>query len=137
MAKKKGNAPNEGHVSGQSNRVLSTSAHALTWQQLEQELGSNSLNGISPEEAKSRYDEFGANELGEGEGIQPLRIVIAQIANAMTMVRFHASPISGPQGPGPMAQCRFRAQGLGSRVRVRVQVQGPGSSPDLHVHLTD
>lgn len=113
MAKKKANMPNEGHVSGQSNRPLSLPAHALTYQQVEEELGSNSLNGIAPEEAASRLAEFGSNELGEAEGVQPLRIVVAQIANAMTMVgSFPGSQGPGPgvqgsMGPGPASTCSF------------------------------
>lgn len=86
MAKKKANAPAEGHTSGQSNRPLSLPAHALTSAQVEEELGGNSLNGLAPEEAAKRIEEFGKNELGDAEGVQPLRIVLAQIANAMTMV---------------------------------------------------
>lgn len=94
MAKKKANVPHEGHVSGQSNKPMSLPAHALTYQQVEEELKSNSLNGISPEDAAARLAEFGKNDLGEAEGVQPLRIIVAQIANAMTMV----SSLPGSQG---------------------------------------
>lgn len=86
MGKQKANVPHEGHVSGQSNKPMSLPAHALTFQQLEEELKSNSLNGISTEDAAARLAEFGKNDLGDAEGVQPLRIVVAQIANAMTMV---------------------------------------------------
>lgn len=88
MAKKKANVPAEGHVSGQSNRPMSLPAHALSSKQVEEELGGNVLNGLAPEEAARRLEEFGKNDLGDAEGVQPLRIVIAQIANAMTMVSF-------------------------------------------------
>lgn len=86
MAKKKANVPHEGHISGQSNQPMSLPAHALTYKQVEEELKSNSLNGLSPDDAAARLTEFGKNDLGEAEGVQPLRIVVAQIANAMTMV---------------------------------------------------
>ena len=78
--------PAEGHVSGQSNKPLTAPAHALTFKQVEQELKSDALSGLSAEEAASRLLEFGNNDLGEAEGVQPLRIIVAQIANAMTMV---------------------------------------------------
>lgn len=86
MGKKKVNVPHEGHISGQSNEPLSLPAHALTYQQVEEELNTNTLNGLSPEEAASRLTEFGKNDMGDAEGIQPLRIIVAQVANAMTMV---------------------------------------------------
>lgn len=75
------------HVSGQSNKPLSRPAHALTHQQLVEELGADALAGLSPDEAKRRLEEYGANALGDAEGVQPLKIVVAQIANAMTLVR--------------------------------------------------
>jgi magnesium-transporting ATPase (P-type) len=78
-------APNE-HVSGQSNKPMSRPAHALTHQQVAAELSADALDGLTPDEAKSRLTEYGSNDLGEAEGVQPLKIVIAQVANAMTMV---------------------------------------------------
>ena len=74
------------HVSGQSNKPLSRPAHALTHSELATELAADTLAGLSPAEAKRRLEEFGSNELGEAEGVQPIKIVIAQVANAMTMV---------------------------------------------------
>lgn len=78
--------PDQNHVSGQSNKPLSRPAHALTHQQLAEELKADPLNGLSVDEAQRRLEEFGRNDLGEAEGVQPLKIVIAQIANAMTLV---------------------------------------------------
>ncbi|SPN99231.1 probable Na+-transporting ATPase ENA-1 (sodium P-type ATPase ENA-1) [Cephalotrichum gorgonifer] len=94
MGKQKPGVPNEGHVSGQSNKPLSLPAHALTFQKVEEELGTNTLNGLSPDAAAGRLAEYGPNELGDAEGVQPLRIVIAQIANAMTMVLILAMAVS-------------------------------------------
>ncbi|KAI1840963.1 hypothetical protein JX266_012823 [Neoarthrinium moseri] len=82
------------HVSGQSNEPLSKPAHALGWQDVLGELGSDSLNGLSVAEADSRRERLGLNELGEAEGVQPLKIVVAQIANAMTMVLILAMAVS-------------------------------------------
>lgn len=75
------------HVSGQSNKPLTRPAHALPFQKVAEELGADTLAGLSPAEAKRRLEEFGTNDLGDAEGVQPLKIVIAQVANAMTMVR--------------------------------------------------
>lgn len=78
--------PDQNHVSGQSNKSLSRPAHALTCQELAEELNADPLNGLSADDAKRRLEEFGKNDLGEAEGVQPLKIVMAQIANAMTLV---------------------------------------------------
>ena len=88
MGKKVVNRPAETHVSGQSNKPLSRPAHALTYDQVISELGGNALDGLNPAEAASRLADYGKNDLGDSEGVQPLRIVIAQVANAMTMVSF-------------------------------------------------
>ncbi|KAK0610648.1 hypothetical protein B0T17DRAFT_603270 [Bombardia bombarda] len=99
MAKKSG-APDKDsgggqpHVSGQSNWPLTRPAHALTHLQVADELGADILVGLSREEAKRRIEEYGRNELGEAEGVQPLKIVIAQIANAMTLVLILAMCVS-------------------------------------------
>lgn len=77
----------ENHISGQGNRSLSKPAHSLDSKLLMQELDTDIFNGLSSQDANRRLDEFGANELGQAEGVQPLRIVVAQIANAMTLVR--------------------------------------------------
>lgn len=86
MAKNQGVQPPGGHVSGQSNRPLSRPAHALTYDQVAAELDADILSGLSANEVKVRLEQYGKNDLGEEEGVQPLKIVIAQIANAMTMV---------------------------------------------------
>ncbi|KAK1968061.1 potassium/sodium efflux P-type ATPase [Colletotrichum sublineola] len=74
------------HVSGQSNKPISRPAHALTAEQVVQELRANPDDGLTPQDAKARLDEFGRNEFGEEAGVQPLKIFIGQIANAMTLV---------------------------------------------------
>ncbi|KIX03336.1 potassium/sodium efflux P-type ATPase, fungal-type [Rhinocladiella mackenziei CBS 650.93] len=75
-----------GHVSGQSNRPLSQPAHALTFDKVLQELGGNGIDGISPDEAAKRLEEFGKNELDNGPGVNPTKILVRQIANAMMLV---------------------------------------------------
>lgn len=79
----------QGHVSGQANEPLTRPAHALEYAQVLQELGADSSKGLGAEEAAQRLTKFGANDLGEEKGVQPLAIFIQQIVNAMTMVRLH------------------------------------------------
>ncbi|KFA49368.1 hypothetical protein S40293_04142 [Stachybotrys chartarum IBT 40293] len=76
----------EGHVSGQANKPLSNTAHALTSQQVVQELSTDATRGLSSEEAARLLGEYGANDLGKEKGISPIRIFISQIANAMTFI---------------------------------------------------
>ena len=90
----KGKTPDVGHVSGQSNKPLSKPSHALSFDQVKEEIGANLLNGLTDGAAKERLTEYGTNDLGESEGVQPLKIVVAQIANAMTMVLILAMAVS-------------------------------------------
>lgn len=76
----------ETHVSGQSNTPISQPAHALSFEQVAEELRADILNGLSEAEASQRLAQYGNNELGDAEGVQPLKIILAQVANAMTMV---------------------------------------------------
>lgn len=75
-----------GHVSGQSNKPLSQPAHSLTFAQVLEELGVSGIDGISPDEATKRLEEYGKNELDNGPGINPTKILVRQIANAMMLV---------------------------------------------------
>lgn len=83
--KDKDKAP-DNHVSGQSNKSLTRPAHALSREEVADELGADTLTGLSKDEVQKRLGEYGENDIGEAEGIQPFKIVIAQIANAMTLV---------------------------------------------------
>ncbi|KAI0201931.1 potassium/sodium efflux P-type ATPase [Astrocystis sublimbata] len=82
------------HISGQANKPMSYPAHALTYEQVIQELDSDPINGLSSDAAKQRLEELGQNILGESEGVSPLKIIIAQIANAMTLVLILAMAVS-------------------------------------------
>ena len=84
----------EGHVSGQSNRPLSLPAHSLTLQQAVDELRTDIWSGLDEAEVKRRLEDYGKNELGEVEGVSPLKILIAQAANAMTLVLILAMAVS-------------------------------------------
>ncbi|KAK8043888.1 potassium/sodium efflux P-type ATPase [Apiospora phragmitis] len=92
MAKNKEVAPQ--HISGQANEPLSWPAHALSWEDVLNELGTDALDGLSADEAETRKSKFGPNELGDAEGVQPMKIIIAQIANAMTLVLILAMAVS-------------------------------------------
>lgn len=84
---KENQASLEGHVSGQSNKALTYPAHALPYSKVLEELGCNPEDGLSPAEATSRHGEYGNNDLGEDGGVQPGKIFLRQVANAMTLVR--------------------------------------------------
>lgn len=81
----------ETHVSGQANKPLTRPAHALDYGQVIQETSANVIDGLDDAEVKSRLEEHGRNELGEGGRVQLLRILIGQIANAMTLVMLNTS----------------------------------------------
>jgi magnesium-transporting ATPase (P-type) len=74
------------HISGQSNKPLSKPAHALTSDEVLKELQAHSNDGLSPEEAAKRLEEYGKNELDNGPGVNPTKILVRQIANAMMLV---------------------------------------------------
>lgn len=94
MAGKKNNETLAGHVSGQCNKPLSLPPHSLTLEQTIAELKTEAWNGLDEDEARRRLDEYGPNELGEMEGVSPIKIFIAQIANAMTLVLILAMAVS-------------------------------------------
>lgn len=74
------------HISGQSNKPISQPPHAIPADQVVQELKTSGNEGLSPDEAQRRLEEHGRNEFGEQKGVQPLRIIGAQLANAMTLI---------------------------------------------------
>lgn len=92
--RKKGSDPLEGHVSGQSNSPLSLPVHSLNLRQVVDELNTDTWSGLDDTEAKRRLEEYGANELGEVQGVSVIKILIAQVANAMTMVLILAMAVS-------------------------------------------
>jgi Na+-exporting ATPase len=76
----------ENHVSGQANKPLSRPAHSLSFSQVIEETKADADDGLTDSEAKKRVEEYGRNELGDHVGIQPVKILVRQIANAMTLV---------------------------------------------------
>ncbi|KAF4464839.1 potassium sodium efflux P-type ATPase fungal-type [Fusarium albosuccineum] len=87
MGKRAVHAPVLGeHVSGQSNKPLSQPPHSLTSQQVLDELCSDASTGLTPEEIPRRLEEMGPNELEQKKGVQPIKIFLEQVFNAMTLV---------------------------------------------------
>ena len=81
----------EGHVSGQANKALSRPAHALSCTQVIEEVGCSPDDGLKASDAEKRHQEYGNNDLGEDGGPQPGKIILRQVANAMTLVCIIAS----------------------------------------------
>jgi Na+-exporting ATPase len=77
----------EGHVSGQSNMRLSKPAHALSHEELVDELQANTVDGLSTDEAKQRLEKYGPNMFQDARGVKPWDILVRQVANAMMLVR--------------------------------------------------
>ncbi|KAK5077937.1 P-type ATPase [Lithohypha guttulata] len=86
--------PLEGHVSGQSNKPLSKPAHSLSFDEVLKELGASGIEGLKASEAETRLQEFGKNELDNGPGVNPTKILIRQVANAMMLVLILAMAVS-------------------------------------------
>jgi hypothetical protein len=71
---------------GSGNKPLSRPAHALTFEAVLGELQGDTNAGLTPTDAKERLQTYGSNDLGEGAGVQPAKILLRQVANAMTLV---------------------------------------------------
>jgi Na+-exporting ATPase len=87
MGKNNSDDVNENRVSGQANKPLSAPAHALANDAVSSEIGANTNDGLTTDEAKSRLEEYGRNELDDGPGVQPIKILVRQVANAMMLVK--------------------------------------------------
>jgi Na+-exporting ATPase len=75
------------HVSGQANKPLSQPPHALCSIDFVAEIQAVPGDGLTDIEAQSRLGTYGTNELDDGPGVQPVKILIRQIANAMILVK--------------------------------------------------
>ena len=83
------------HQSGQSNEPISKPAHSLSFEDVLKELGGSGLAGLSDSDAEKRLADYGTNELDNGPGVNPAKILVRQIATAMMLV----SPTC-PKEPG-------------------------------------
>ncbi|KAH9214633.1 sodium transport atpase, partial [Leptodontidium sp. 2 PMI_412] len=66
----------------------------MTAAQVIEKLGSDSQVGLSQSEATSRLQLYGKNALDDGPGVQPIKILINQVANAMMLVLTMAMVVS-------------------------------------------
>ena len=83
----------EQHVSGQSNKPLPRPPHALPAEEVARLLDVDIQSGLRSDEAEKRKVELGANELLKEKNAQPLKILLRQVVNAMTLV---SNPPSSP-----------------------------------------
>ena len=84
----------DNHISGQSNKPISQPAHCLKWGQVAEELRADTDDGLTSEDAKKRLDDYGENVLGDTGGVNPGKILLRQVANAMTLVLIMAMSVS-------------------------------------------
>ena len=72
-------------------------AHAMSVADVGRELNTNLDDGLHASEAKSRIEKYGRNELDDGPGVQPLKILVHQIANGMILVMRTTAPFNVDQ----------------------------------------
>lgn len=60
--------------------------HTVPFEQVLEKLSVDHNAGLSIDEAKARKTKYGPNQLDEGPGVQPFRILVHQVANALTLV---------------------------------------------------
>nr|POE88108.1 sodium transport atpase 5 [Quercus suber] len=84
----------EQHVSGQANKALTQPPHALPWTTVAEEINADTEDGLNSSEAARRLEDHGRNELGAGASVNIGKILIGQIANAMTLVLIMAMAVS-------------------------------------------
>ncbi|KAM3566442.1 hypothetical protein ARSEF4850_000584 [Beauveria asiatica] len=70
----------------QSSTPMSRPAHSMSSEETLKELRADASSGLSSNEAEQRLASIGRNELEQKKGVQPLKILLEQIFNAMTMV---------------------------------------------------
>jgi magnesium-transporting ATPase (P-type) len=87
MAEKQSSGVEVETLSTPNNNILSRPAHTLTYDQARDELQADFTTGLGADDAATRLAKYGANNFGEEKGVQPLQILIAQVVNAMTLVR--------------------------------------------------
>ena len=75
---------------GSGGSPLSQPAHTLPYEAVIKELTTGIDEGLNPEEASCRLQQYGPNKLDEGEGVSVVKILIRQVANAMMLVRHHS-----------------------------------------------
>lgn len=72
---------------------LQRPAHTLPYSHVAEELGADRKQGLSDADAQKRVEQYGRNELEGGGGVQPAKILVRQIANAMILVMHTTTPL--------------------------------------------
>lgn len=67
-------------------------AHALTIDETCDQLEANLEDGLPHSQISPRTEKWGRNELDDGPGVQPIKILVHQIANAMILVMRSTTP---------------------------------------------
>lgn len=70
---------NEGHTSRQANKPLSLPLHTLSRDAVCNKIGTDAA------EAESRLEQYGRSELDDGPGVELVKTLARQDANAMTL----------------------------------------------------
>lgn len=65
---------------------LAAPAHTVPFEDILLNLNVDQESGLSSDEANTRKNTHGPNQLDEGPGVQPWRILVHQVANALTLV---------------------------------------------------
>jgi magnesium-transporting ATPase (P-type) len=78
MGKKKGD--------GEVKLALDKPAHSLPFDEVLKLLTTDPESGLSKSEVEKRTSTYGENMLEEGPGVQPMKILVHQVANALTLV---------------------------------------------------
>ncbi|KAI9705803.1 MAG: Na+ ATPase [Bogoriella megaspora] len=84
----------ENTTSSLNQNILSRPAHALPYAVVIEETKANADDGLRRSEAHIRLDRYGRNDLGDGDGVQPFKILLRQIVNSMTMILVLAMAVS-------------------------------------------
>ncbi|EGE04900.1 calcium-transporting ATPase [Trichophyton equinum CBS 127.97] len=89
-----GEAQSMNHGQGQAQCTLSQPAHSLPYEVVIKEIGSDAENGLNSSEAQRRSEQYGRNDLGNTESVHPAKMLLRQIANAMTLILAMAMAVS-------------------------------------------
>ncbi|KAJ5111318.1 hypothetical protein N7532_001853 [Penicillium argentinense] len=74
------------HNHGSGGSPLDQPAHSLTYEAVIKNLDTELDEGLAPDEASRRLEQYGPNKLDEGEGVSVVKILVRQVANAMMLV---------------------------------------------------
>ncbi|CAG7934802.1 unnamed protein product [Penicillium salamii] len=80
--------------SGSGGSPLTQPAHTQTYEAVIKELSTGLDEGLAPDEASRRLQQYGPNKLDEGEGVSLVKIFVRQVANAMMLVLILAMAVS-------------------------------------------